>query len=105
MSMGCYLDARNGIVLGNNVYIGPRVSIISMNHDVNNYTQYIKEDPIIIGDNCWIGTNAIILPGVELGNHVVVGAGAVVTKSFKDNNLIIAGNPASVIKKLPDYNE
>lgn len=54
---------------------------------------------IKIGNNCFIGTNAIILPDVTLGNNVVVGAGSVVTKSFP-NDVIIAGNPAKVIKRL-----
>jgi len=103
MSPYCYLDGRNGIVFGKNVWIGPYVKIISMNHDSNNYNKYIKEKPIEIGNNCWIGANVIILSGVKLGNHTVVGAGAVVTKSFKEGNQIIGGNPAKIIKKLHNY--
>jgi len=56
-----------------------------------------------MGDNCWIATNAIILPGVELGNHVVVAAGAIVNKSFREDNIIIGGIPAKIIKKIGDY--
>ena len=52
---------------------------------------------ISIGNNCWIGGNAVINPGVKLGHNVVVGAGSVVTKSFEDN-VVIAGNPAKVIQ-------
>ncbi|WP_368253629.1 DapH/DapD/GlmU-related protein, partial [Clostridium paraputrificum] len=55
--------------------------------------------PITIGDNCWIGGSATIVPGVTLGNNVVVAAGAVVTKSFGDN-VVIGGNPAKIIKEL-----
>lgn len=100
MSMGCYIDGRNGIVFGKNVWIGPKVSIISMNHDLHDYEKYIKTDPIEIGDDCWLGANSIILPNVKLGKHIVVAAGAVVTKSFTDNNIVIGGNPAKVIKTL-----
>jgi acetyltransferase-like isoleucine patch superfamily enzyme len=103
--MGCYLDGRNGIQIGENVWIGPKVSIISMNHDINDYSQYNEENPIIIGDNCWIATNAIILSGVELGEHVVVAAGSVVTKSFKMGNVLVGGIPARIIKRLNEYNK
>jgi len=103
LSKNCHIDGRNGIVFGMNVWVGPNVKIISMNHDVNNYTQFIKCDPIIIGDNCWIGAGAIILPKVKLGDHTVVAAGAIVTKSFEDGNQIIGGSPARVLKKLPEY--
>ena len=103
LSPGCYLDGRNGIIIGKNVWIGPNVSLISMNHNTNNYENYIKDPPIIIGNNCWIGASVIILPGVKLGNHVVVGAGSVVTKSFLDTNILVAGNPAKKIKSLGDY--
>ncbi len=103
LAKGCYIDGRNGIEIGRNVWIGPYVKIISMNHDVNNYQNYIETKLIKIGDNCWIGANAIILPEVELGNHTVVAAGAIVTKSFLEGNQIIGGNPAKIIKKLPEY--
>ena len=74
-----------------------------MNHNTNNYAKYIKDSPIIIGDNCWIGASSIILPGIKLGNHVVIGAGSVVTKSFLDDNILVAGNPAKKIKDLDTY--
>ncbi len=103
LSMNVYLDARNGIELGKNVWIGPKVSIVSMNHDVNKFTEYMKTNPITIGDDCWIGAHAVILPGVQLGNHIVVGAGSVVTKSFREDDILIAGNPARFIKNLDKY--
>jgi len=105
LSIGCYLDGRNGIEIGENTWIGPKVSIISMNHNISNYNEYIKDKPIKIGKNCWIATGAIILPGVEIGNHIIVAAGAVVTKSFKEDNIIIGGIPAKIIKRIGNYNE
>lgn len=99
----CYIDARNGIIIGENTWIGPRVSLISMNHDVNDYTKYIKDDPIRIGANCWIGAGAIVTAGVQLGDHTVVAAGAVVTKSFA-GNVIIGGSPAKIIREIDEYN-
>lgn len=99
-SMGCYIDARNGIVIEENVFIGPRVSLISMNHDKENLDAYVVSSPIILHKNCWLAANAIILAGVELGEHTVVAAGSVVTKSFPEGNQMLAGNPARVIKQL-----
>lgn len=99
----CYIDGRNGITIEENVWIGPRVSIISMDHDLNNYSSYKKEQPIVIRKNSLLTTGCIILPGVELGEHTVVAAGAIVTKSFPEGNQVLAGNPARVIKKIEDY--
>lgn len=58
---------------------------------------------IKIGDDCFIGQNSIILPGVTLGNNIIVGAGSVVTKSFTDEGIIIGGNPAKVIGNREAY--
>ncbi len=102
-SIGCYIDGRNGIIIEENVWIGPRVSIISMNHQADNYNKYVITNPIVIRKNCLLTTNCIILPGVELGEHTIVAAGAVVTKSFSEGNQVLAGNPARVIKKLNEY--
>lgn len=103
LSMGCYLDGRNGIVFGENVWMGPRVSIVSMNHDLLDYKKYVVDQPIIIGDDCWLATGSIILPGVRLGNHVIVAAGAVVTQSFTEDNIVLAGVPARIVKRIGAY--
>ena len=57
-----------------------------------------------IGDNCHIGTNATIMPGVTIGNNVVVGCGAIVTKDIPDNSIAV-GIPARVIETVDDYIE
>ncbi|MDD3040470.1 DapH/DapD/GlmU-related protein [Bacteroides sp.] len=57
-----------------------------------------SEEPIVIGNDCWIGTRVIILPGVEIGDYSIVAAGAVVTKSFPPYS-IIGGVPAKLLKK------
>lgn len=59
--------------------------------------QYTHKAPIVIGNDCFIGMNSIILKGTKLGNNVIVGAGSVVHGTFPDN-CIIAGNPAKIIK-------
>lgn len=57
---------------------------------------------IIIGDNVFIGTGAIVLPGINIGNNVVIGAGSVVTKNIS-NNTLVAGNPAKIIGNIDDF--
>ncbi len=105
MGIYCYLDGRNGIIIGENVWIAPHVYIISMNHNALNYKKYVKDPPVKIGKNSLLSANCTILPGVELGEHTIVAAGAVVTKSFPEGNLLIGGVPAKIIKKLSPYEE
>lgn len=94
---GCYINAINGVDLGDNVWIGPSVKIISANHDIYDYSKHVKSARIKIGNNVWLGANAIILPDVTIGDNTIIGAGSVVTKSMPDN-VIVAGNPARIIK-------
>ena len=101
LSNNCYIQALQGVEIGDNFLFAPGTTIISVNHGVNNEYKNDHTIPIIIGDNVWLGANVTILPKVELGNNVVVGAGSVVTKSFPANS-IIAGNPAKLIKSTLD---
>lgn len=98
-SGNCYIQAFNGIEFGDRVMFAPGVKIISADHDASDalWTKHITAPSIRIGDRCWIGANAVILPGVTLGHNVVVGAGAVVTNSFPDGAVVV-GNPASILR-------
>jgi acetyltransferase-like isoleucine patch superfamily enzyme len=98
-SAGAYIQAINGIKMGTNIYMAPSVKIISANHKRNNLAEHEVSSSIEIGDNCWLGVNCIILPGVSLGANTIVAAGAVVTKSFPEGNITIAGVPAKEISK------
>lgn len=99
---GCYVQGGGGIVIGDYTQISCNVGLISKNHDVYQLDKHINVEfpSIVIGEYCWISMNAIILPGVKLGDCVVVGAGSVVTKSFPEGFCVIAGNPARLIRKL-----
>lgn len=98
---GSYFQCWNGrITIGKGTWIAQGVGIITENHDLYNLDQHAACRDVEIGEGCWIGMNAVILPGVKLGNHTVVGAGAVVTKSFEEGNCVIGGVPAKVIKRL-----
>jgi acetyltransferase-like isoleucine patch superfamily enzyme len=98
LSGNCYIQGINGIEIGDDTIFAPGVKMISANHDTSNLSTWVSASPIRIGKRCWIGANAVVLPGVELGNDVVIGAGAVVTKSIP-NGSVAVGNPAKVISE------
>ncbi len=100
-SHGCYFqNFAATIEIGQGTKIAPNVGIITANHELDDPLVQAPGYPVKVGRNCWIGMNAVILPGVTLGDHTVVGAGAVVTKSFPDGHCVIGGNPARVIKQI-----
>jgi acetyltransferase-like isoleucine patch superfamily enzyme len=99
-SPGVYINAMNGVELGDFTNIGPNVGIISSNHDVINNDSHVRTSPIVLGRSCWVGMGAVILPGVQLGDFTIIGAGAIVTKSYPEGYCVLAGNPARVIKTL-----
>ena len=98
---GTYFQAINAkIVIGKGTWIAPNVGLITTNHDIRCLDNHVEGGDIIVGEKCWIGMNAVILPSVILGNQTVVGAGAVVTKSFIDGYVIVGGVPAKIIKEI-----
>lgn len=100
-NFGCYFQCYQAdIIIGKGTHIAPNVGIITQNHNLYNPDLHSPASSVIIGENCWIGMNSVILPGVILGDHTVVGAGSVVTKSFEHGNCLIGGVPARIIKKL-----
>jgi len=101
---GVHINASCGgrIVIGSHCPIGPGVLMRTANHKFSRTDVYIQEQghepaDIIIGDDCWIGANAIILGGVTIGNGAVIGAGAVVTKDVPALGIAL-GVPAKVVK-------
>lgn len=100
LSPNCYIQGKSGIKLGDYSLVGPGVGIISTNHDIYDIKSHSSSTGVVIGSYCWIGMNAIILPGVRLGDHAIVAAGAIVTKSFPDGYCVLGGNPARVLKNL-----
>ncbi|GAA0494353.1 sugar O-acetyltransferase [Alkalibacterium indicireducens] len=91
------------IRIGKNAMLGPGVSIVTPEHPLlpaERNSGYEFGRPVTVGDNCWIGADATIVGGSELGNNVVVAAGAVVKGVFPDN-VVIGGVPARIIKNIP----
>jgi acetyltransferase-like isoleucine patch superfamily enzyme len=95
---GGYFNGANGIEVGDDVWIGPGVTVISANHDRSDMTRHVIAPPVRIGDRVWIGANAVILPGVRIGEAAVVGAGAVVTKDVPAG-AVGGGNPARMLRQ------
>ncbi|WP_294819438.1 acyltransferase [uncultured Flavobacterium sp.] len=100
---GAYIHAQKGIRIGDNCVIASGVNILDSNgHELYSADRTVgrdKPEEIILGDNIWIGLNAIILKGTTIGKNSVVSAGSIVKGSFPENSLI-AGNPAKVVKTL-----
>lgn len=99
----CYIDGNGGLNAGNKIRIGPHVGIYTSNHifeDSNKpiFSQGLENSAVTIRDDVWIGSHAIILPGVEVCNGAVIGAGAVVTKKVEPYS-VVAGVPARIIKR------
>ena len=92
------------VCIGNHVNLAQGITVSALNHNFEDKNKRIDEQgittrPVMIGDDVWIGANAVILPGVTIGRHCVVAAGAVVTKDVPDNSLV-AGVPAKLIKQI-----
>lgn len=95
---------ENYVTFGDNVFLGPHVSIFTAGHpidaDVRNLDlEYAK--PVVIGNNVWMGGGVIINPGVSIGDDVVIASGSVVVKDVP-SHVIIGGNPAHIIREITD---
>ena len=98
VNVGSTIIAVEQIVVGDDVAIANDVYMLdSDSHGVEGRPH--RQAPIVIGDGCWIGARAMILPGVTLGKRVLVAAGAGVTKDVPDDSLV-AGNPARIVRAL-----
>lgn len=99
-SPGCYFqNYRARIIIGHGTYIAPNVGIITANHDFKNLEKHSEAKDVVLGNRCWIGMGAIIMPGVTLADGTIVGAGSIVTKSVLTRNTVIVGNPAKVVRQ------
>jgi len=103
-----YLSGFGGLTIGNHVRIGHRVSIVTSNHmhldiDTPTFRQGLVASPVVVEDNVWIGCNATILKGVQIGRGAIIAAGAVVTKNVTPF-AIVGGVPARVISSRASHN-
>lgn len=104
INYGCTILDVAPVTMGDWVMIGPNVLITTVNHPLSprgRRERLGEAHPVVLGDDVWIGGNAVILPGVTIGSNVVVAAGAVVTHDVPANS-VVAGVPARVIKRIED---
>lgn len=101
INQGCRLNDIGGIEIGDDVMLGPNVSLLTSGHPVDPARRRteITSAPIRIGKNVWIGASALIMQGVTIGDDAVVAAGAVVTHDVAART-VVGGVPATVIKSL-----
>lgn len=111
LGQGCYINFNcnfvddGRIAIGSNVMFGPAVTIATVGHPLNpKLRKYMYTDPVSIGDNCWIGANVTICPGVTIGENSVIGAGSVVTKPIPAN-CVAVGNPCRVVRYFDGRDE
>ena len=97
VNFGCYLDNRRGIYIGDNVGIAHNTKIYTLGHDLDDPKFATKGAPVHIKDNVFIFSNAMIMPGVTIGEGAIVLAGSVVTRDVEAWT-IVGGNPAKIIR-------
>lgn len=102
--IGLHCTIIGPVQIGSHVNLAQGITVTALNHNFREPGRRIDEQgittrPVTIGDDVWIGTNAVILPGVTIGSHVVIAAGAVVTKDIPDHSLAM-GVPARVVKTI-----
>ena len=98
LNSGCKFQDQGGITIEDGTQIGHNVVLATLNHSLDPaHRKDVIPAPIHIGRDVWIGANAVILPGVTIGDGAVIAAGAVVTKDVPENT-VAGGVPARVIK-------
>lgn len=93
------------IYVGDKVMFGPNVTVATAGHPINPELRYQAMQfniPVHIGENVWIGANAVILPGITIGENSVIGAGSVVTKDIPAN-VVAVGNPCRVLREIGEH--
>jgi len=99
-----HINAWRDVVIGANVLIADRVFITDCSHEFSARDVPIRHQgdvfvgPVVLGDGCWIGIGAVIMPGVTIGRNAVVGANAVVTRDVPDF-AVAAGVPAKLLRR------
>lgn len=101
--IGIRCEIYGDVTIGKNVMMGPDVVVYTSGHRFDRIDIPMMEqgrtdvEPVVIGDDVWIGRRVMIMPGVKIGDGVIIGAGAVVTKDVPDY-AVVGGVPARILK-------
>ena len=105
INYGSSIAARASVKIGSYCHLGHYTFVMDNDqHDVVRHTELPQSDPVIIEDHVWIGSKAVVLPGVRIGSRAVIGAGSIVTKDIPPR-CVAAGNPARVLRHLTELDE
>lgn len=114
MTVGKNFDRLNGVILdpshcwlieiGDNVTMAPRVHILCHDASTKGFLNYTKIGRVTIGNDVFIGADAVVMPGVTIGNRVIIGANSTVTHDVPDNTVVV-GAPARVLCSVDEYLE
>lgn len=102
VNFNCNFIDDGTITIGERVMFGPAVTIATVGHPIcPDMREYMYAAPVTIEDNCWIGANVTICPGVTIGKNSVIGAGSVVVHDIPENS-VAAGNPCRIIRQIDE---
>ncbi|MGH3245093.1 MAG: acyltransferase [Trebonia sp.] len=100
VNVGCWFEGGGRIDIGRDVFLGPQVMILTSTHEIDEDGQVARMPafrPVRVGDRCWLGARATIMPGITIGAGTVIGAGAVVTKDCEPGAVYV-GVPARRVR-------
>lgn len=99
MNNNCSINCLDAICIGKNTLFGENVKLYDHNHKYDMkkvYHNEFKTAPIVIGENCWLGSNVIVLKGVSIGDNTIIGAGCVVHRDVPPNSIILNSQSNSI---------
>lgn len=100
LNRNCILASRDSLTVGDNCRFGPNVCVYDHDHTFGKAKERgedFKTSPIVIGNNCWIGANAVILRGSRIGDNCVIGAGCIITGEIPANSIVKADRDYEIV--------
>ena len=105
-----YVGCSGKIVIGKNVMFGPKCSLFAENHVFEDTSSTIKsqgvsQKGIVVEDDCWIGSNVVILPGTIIGSNSIIGAGSVISGEIPEGVIVTSERELQFVRRRVNGNE